>query len=155
MTTKVFTYRSNLFLLLLKTTKEKKMIKFGSRAWGCYTENSDYDFLLSKSEWEAIYFKLDKDVTDTLVCIDGYDSSGSTLYNSISVKFTMFGLLFNYIIYDDSEWDKAVSASKILNCLDIPSDRAKRYELVESVFRGVFNYRRKDEKIYCSSTGIG
>ena len=122
--------------LLLKGTL------FGSRAWGCSTSNSDWDYLVTN---RLLYTILDviKKYDESLITYTGSGTSydGTTkLFNTYSVEFAIKEKTINLVSYDDIEYTLIVMCNNdMLRAIKTPNfseaikDKQKRYRIFEEL----------------------
>jgi len=116
----------------------------GSRAWGCSTSNSDWDYLVTN---RLLYKILDviKKYDESLITYTGSGTSydGTTkLFNTYSVEFIIKGKTINLVSYDDMEYNiMVVCNNDMLRAIKTPNfneaikDKQKRHRIFEELIK--------------------
>ena len=101
---------------------QEVMQPFGSRAYGCNNENSDYDFICSEEQLQKLKKFLDANnhIYDDLYHMNRISAGGfghipnNTLHNSGNIKFTIDGKVVNIISFKEDKIKYAKDIAKTL-----------------------------------------
>jgi len=136
-----------------------RLTLIGSRAWGGYSEKSDYDFIISTKIESKIFdllYALSIDFTNE----QNYEGN-NLLFNTKNVKFTFNNKIINLLFYSDSDYPKIdlvansmMSLSKMKHFDNNIKDKKKRHKLFETLVETVFE-QKEIPKIEDYETPLG
>lgn len=120
-----------------------RLTLIGSRAWGGYSDCSDYDFIAS-NKIESTVFDIMYELDINFTSNTGYEGE-SILFNEKSVKFILDNKVVNILFYKDEDYPKIdlvanmmLSLSKTKHFDKAIENKNKRHRLFEKLVETVF-----------------
>jgi len=130
----------------------------GSRAYGGYDEDSDYDFVMTSEQCETmVHFLSKKNINYSANggASDNDDPSNQNkMYNTHNIKFTINGVIVNLLGYSDKNIPLMIKVDETMKIVmntvlrdNIIEDKRYRIEIFQAIMRNIFNEFARPENI--------